>query len=75
MFDEPRRHPRYMLLLGLLVLGTVPFPFVGGETRLLWGLPTWLWWRFVLTAALAFSTSWGVLRLWRPEDDDGPQEP
>jgi hypothetical protein len=66
--DEPRNHRRYLLLLGLLVLGTVPFPFIGGETRWLFGLPTWLWWSVVMTTALACTTAWGILRLWVDED-------
>ncbi len=65
MFDEPRRHRRFMLILGLSALATVPFPFIGAETRIVWGLPLWLWWSFTFTAVFAGVTVWGILRLWR----------
>ncbi len=65
MLDEPRRHRRYMLILGLAALATVPLPFVGAETRIVWGLPLWLWWSFTATAVFAGVTAWGILRLWR----------
>ena len=69
MIDEPRRHRRFMLILGLTALATAPFPFIGAETRLVWGLPLWLWWSFTLTAIFAGVTAWGILRLWRDEGD------
>lgn len=69
MFDEPRRHRRYLLILGLAALATVPLPFVGTDTRFVWGLPLWLWWSFTATAVFAGVTAWGVLRLWQDDDD------
>lgn len=68
MFDEPRRHRRYMLTLGVITFATAPFPFIGRETVLVLGLPLWLWWSFGFTAALSGLTAWGLLRLWRDED-------
>lgn len=67
MLDEPRRHPRYLALLLLLLLATVPWPFIGRPTVFLLGLPMWLWWSMAWTAALSVTTAWGILRLWRPE--------
>ncbi|MEM7352288.1 MAG: hypothetical protein AAF657_15915 [Acidobacteriota bacterium] len=70
MFDEPRRHRRYMWTVVLVALGTAPFPFIGRETALFWGLPLWLWWSFLMTAALSGLTAWGMLRFWRDDRDD-----
>lgn len=71
MFDEPRRHHRYMWTVALVAMGTSPLPFVGSETVLVWGLPLWLWWSFLMTATLSGLTAWGMLRLWRDDRDDG----
>ena len=57
-----------MLVLGLAALATVPLPFTFAETRIVWGLPLWLWWSFTMTAIFAGVTAWGILRLWH---DDG----
>ena len=70
MTDEPRRHRRFMLTLGLVALATVPFPFIGSELILLWGLPLWLWWSLSFTAALSALTAWGILRLWRDDQHE-----
>ncbi len=59
-----------MLVLGLAALATVPFPFILAETRIVWGLPVWLWWSFAATTVFAGVTVWGILRLWR----DDPEE-
>lgn len=78
MFDEPRRHPRFMALLLGLLLVTVPWPFIGRPTGFWLGLPTWLWWSMSWTAALAIATSWGILRLWHDAADApaaGPGDP
>ncbi len=69
MLDEPRRHRRFMLILVLVAVATAPFPFIGGETVLVAGLPLWLWWSLTFTAALSGLTAWGVLRLWRGDDE------
>lgn len=74
MHDEPRRHRRYLILLGLTALATAPWPFAGRELMLWWGLPVWLWWSFGMTAALAALTSWGVSRFWRADESDGDRE-
>lgn len=66
-FDEPRRHRRFMGVLGLTALLTSPFPFVGRETLWLWGLPAWWWWSAAFTAAFSGLTAFGVLRLWRDD--------
>ncbi len=69
MYDEPRRHRRFMLTVVLVALATAPFPFIGRETVMVLGIPLWLWWSFAFTAALSCLTAWGVLRLWRDGDD------
>ena len=69
MFDEPRRHPRFLLLIALVALGTVPLPFVGQDLVLFLGLPVWIWWSLTFTALLSGLTAWGALRFWRDEDD------
>jgi len=69
MSDEPRRHPVFMTLLTLCALGTAPFLFIGAETRLLLGLPTWLWSSIGFTLALSALTAWGVVRYWRDDDE------
>ncbi len=63
MFDEPRRHRRFMLILALVALGTVPFPFAGRELVMVLGIPLWLWSSAFATTALSALTAWGVLRL------------
>jgi hypothetical protein len=68
MRDEPRRHPLYMLLLGLAALGTVPIAFVGATPRSWLGLPLWLWSSAISTMALSLLIVWGVLRYWRDDD-------
>ena len=69
MKDEPRRHRRFMLILGLTALATAPFPFVGRDLVLVAGLPLWLWWSFAATAALSALTAWGLLRLWADDPE------
>jgi hypothetical protein len=71
MSDEPRRHPVFMLLLTLCALGTAPFLFIGAETRLVLGLPTWLWSSIFFTLALSALTAWGIVRYWKDDDDPG----
>jgi hypothetical protein len=69
MKDEPRRHPLFLALLAVVSLGTVPVLFVGGEPALWLGLPTWLWSSMAFTLALSALTAYGILRLWRDDDD------
>lgn len=69
MRDEPRRHPVYMILLGLAALGTVPVAFVGAGPRAWLGLPLWLWSSIGFTVALSALIAWGVLRYWTDDDD------
>jgi hypothetical protein len=68
MRDEPRRHPVYMLLLGLASLGTVPVAFVGTRPLSWLGLPVWLWSSAASTLALSALIAWGALRYWRDDD-------
>ena len=70
MHDEPRRHRLYMLLLGTCAVLTAPFPFIGAETRMIWGLPLWLWWSFAFTTVFAGMIAWGILVLWRGDAGD-----
>lgn len=59
---------RSRIWLGLLALGTVPFPFIGSDTRFFLGFPLWLWWSASFTVALSVVTATTILRGWR---DDG----
>ena len=68
MFDEPRRHPGFLALLAVVVLGTVPLPFVGTAPRLILGIPIWLWWSGLFTVVLSCLTAMGILRYWRDGD-------
>ena len=68
MLDEPRKHPRFLVALALIILCTAPFPFVGDEIVVVAGLPLWLWWSLGFTAAMSALTSWALLRLWRDDD-------
>ena len=70
MLDEPRRHPKFLLLLALSVLGTVPLPFIGAETVLILGLPLWLWWSLSFTVLMSSLTSWALMRLWKDDDTE-----
>ncbi len=70
MIDEPRRHRRYMVCVGLVILATAPTPFIGRDTVLMMGLPLWLWWSFGFTAALSGLTAYGMLRFWRDDSDE-----
>ena len=56
--------------LGLLALATVPFPFLGSETRFWIGIPLWLWWSASFTVALAVATAWMILRGWTDDAGD-----
>lgn len=58
------------MLLALLALGTAPWPFIGGATRSLLGLPLWLWWSGGMTCLLAVATSWTILRHWESSDPE-----
>lgn len=68
--DEPRKHPGFLILLALVALATIPFPFVGPDPTLLLGLPLWLWWSLGWTAMLSALTAYGIQRYWRGDDDD-----
>ena len=69
MFDEPRKHPRFLMLMALAAIGTVPLPFVGAQPAWFLGLPLWLVWSLGFTVALSAITSWGLLRFWRDDED------
>ncbi|MCZ6726163.1 MAG: hypothetical protein O7A98_02270 [Acidobacteria bacterium] len=69
MNDEPRKHPVYMVLLGLVALGSVPLWFVGAAPTDWLGLPVWLWSSIGFTLALSGMIAWGILRYWRDDDD------
>ena len=70
MRDEPRKHPLYLALLGLIALGSVPFAFVGRTPRAIFGFPIWLWWSLGFTVALTAVTVWGILTYWSADDDE-----
>ena len=70
MTDEPRRHRFFLIVLALVILGTVPFLFVGRTPALMLGLPLWLWSSIVFTVALSTVTAWGIVRYWKDEDFD-----
>ena len=78
MFDEPRRHRWFMVLLFGAAAATAPIPFVGRETVWLGGLPLWLIWSLSFTVLMSSLTTWGLLRLWRDEetrdDEDAPDD-
>lgn len=68
--SEDRRaavlRPRWFLIIvGLSVLATVPWIFIGGRGVRVAGVPLWLWWSLGATAVLSFVTAWGVARRWR----------
>ena len=69
MEDEPRRHPRYLLMVAICSLGSVPFLFVEQESRDVLGFPLWLWSSLLFTACLSAVTAWGIRRFWK---DGGP---
>ncbi len=56
-----------MALVGIAVLATVPWAFIGASSARVAGVPIWLWWSFLATAALSTLTAWGVLRRWRDD--------
>ena len=66
--DEPRHHPRFLVLLGLVALATIPWPFVGENPALLLGVPLWLWWSLGWTAVLSALTAFGLQRYWREDE-------
>ena len=68
--DEPRRHPRYLILLAVAAIGTVPFAFIHAPAALVFGLPLWLWSSIGFTVALAGLTVWGILRYWKDDPGD-----
>ncbi len=70
MKDEPRRHPRYLLMVVICFLGSVPFLFVGQESHDLLGFPLWLWSSFFFTSCLSAVTAWGIRRFWKDGGSD-----
>ena len=68
--DEPRRHPRYLILLAVAAVGTVPFAFIRTPPMTILGLPLWLWSSMVFTTVLAGLTVWGILRYWKDDSGD-----
>ena len=67
MTDEPRKHPVYLILLAVSILGSVPFLFVGTRTSYVFGIPVWLWSSMGFTLGLSVVTAWGISRLWRDD--------
>jgi len=67
MTDEPRRHRFFLLLLGLTVLCTSPFPFIGSGSSTFLGIPLWLWWSIFFTIGLSCLTAVGILRYWKDD--------
>lgn len=70
MEDEPRRHLRYLLLVAICSLGSVPILFVEQESNDLLGFPLWLWSSFFFTACLSVVTAWGIQRFWKDGGSD-----
>jgi hypothetical protein len=68
MRDEPKRHPLFLTLAGVLILASVPFLFVGKNIGTVLGFPGWLWLSLVLTVGLASLTAWAIFRYWRDDD-------
>lgn len=68
--DEPRRHRGFYALLTIAAVLSAPFPFVLSSTRLLLGLPLWLWWSAACTTLLSALTAWGVTFYWRDDRFD-----
>lgn len=54
-------------MLALLILGGVPFAFIGREPSQFLGLPVWLWSSALFTAGLSVATAWGILRYWKDD--------
>ena len=61
---EPRQHRGFLAGLYTTTVLTAPFPFIGRELRLVFGLPLWLWWSVGFTVLLSCLTAWGIMRLW-----------
>ncbi len=70
MEDEPRRHPRYLLMVAICSLGSVPFLFVEQESLDFLGFPLWLWSSLFFTACLSAVTAWGIRRFWKDGGSD-----
>ena len=70
MPDQPRSHPKFLLLAVVASIGAVPFWFVGRDTVFLLGIPLWMWSSMAFTAGLSAVSVWGVLTLWKDEDLD-----
>lgn len=70
MTDEPARHRRFLLLLGVFGVASAPFPFAGRQLESFAGLPIWLWWSLGFTTALALLTCYGLLRYWKDDQGD-----
>lgn len=70
MFDEPRRRPWLLIIIGLLAVGSVPFPFIGRPQVELGGLPLWLWVSLALTVALAVVTALATVRYWKDDSSE-----
>lgn len=70
MKDEPRAHRGFLVAVGIAVLGSVPFLFIGRSQHFVFGLPLWLWSSLVFTVALSVITMWGILRFWRDDSLD-----
>ncbi len=68
MQDEPKRHPWFLALAGLLIIGSIPFLFVGKNVGTVLGFPNWLWLSLAFTVALSLLTAWAIFRFWKDDD-------
>lgn len=65
--DEPRQHRWLLIVIALLSLGAVPFPFIGLPQVVVGGLPLWLWVSMAFTVTLAVFTAWASVRFWKDD--------
>ena len=70
--SEPRASRPFRWLTLIAILGTAPLPFIGAETRFWLGMPLWFWWSAGFTVMLSSVTAWGLVVLWRGEEESGP---
>ena len=68
--DEPRKHPIFLLLIVVAMIGSAPFLFVGRSPAVFLGLPLWLWSSLFFTVSLSVLIAWGTLRYWKDDSNE-----